>query len=150
MKRFLGNTFLAFASLTLFVTGAPLAASAQTTADNTYQWQTFEDWDANRSGYVEGGEYRSYAFGMADWDNDGYLEDTEWASYTETFYDTWDLDYDSYTYYDTNGDGYIDQTEFNEFATADGGLYDAWDYDDDDLIGEDEWDQVTAYFYDNQ
>ena len=124
----------------------PFSGQAQAAMDNTYKWETFEDIDVDNSGYLDNGEYQAYAFGRADWDDDGYLEDTEWAKYTEVYYDTWDLDYDSYTYYDTDGDGYIDRSEFNEVPTTD--LYNAWDYDADNYIGDEDWDEVTAYYYD--
>ena len=134
-------------AITAFGFGAIAPLTAQADMDDTYQWRNFSDVDVDRSGYLEGGEYQSYAFGMADWDNDGYLEDTEWSRYTTNFYDPWELDYDSYSYIDSDGDGYIDYTEFNEYDAANG-LYDSWDYDNDNLIGEEDWDQVTSYYYD--
>ena len=139
-------TLLSASALAIGLVFTPVLSHAD--VDNAYKWDTFDNIDVDRSGYLNDGEYQSYAFGKADWDNDGYLEDTEWASYTDVYYDTWGLDYDSYTQYDTDGDGFIDRSEFNEFPTA--GLYDAWDYDNDDLIGQDDWDQVTAYYYDQE
>lgn len=145
-------TFSALLMATVFGVGvatAPTLASAAT--DDTYQWKTFNDVDVDRSGFVEDDEYRTYTFGMADWDNDGYLEETEWASYTETFYDPWDVGYDSFTQYDTDGDGFIERTEFDEFAAAPNeSLYSVWGFDADDGLDEGDWDQVTAYFYDEE
>ncbi len=132
-------TAIGFGALALFT-------PAQAEVDNTYQYGTFEDLDVDRSGYLENGEYQAYAFGMADWDNDGYLEETEWAKYTELYYDPYELDYDSYSYYDTDGDGFIDRSEFNEITTTE--LFDVWDYDDDSYVDEGDWDRVTAYYYD--
>lgn len=130
---------------TVFSIGALTSVQA---ADNTYKFESFENIDVDRSGYLETGEYQNYAFDKADWDNDGYLENTEWASYTETFYDPYEMDYEEMTYYDTNGDGFIDRSEFNE--TASGDLYEAWDYDNDDRVNSSDWDRVTAYYYDNE
>lgn len=125
---------------------AAIISDSTLARDNTYKFGTFEDIDVDRSGFLENGEYLDYAFGRADWDNDGYLEETEWAKYTETYYDPYELEYESYTYYDTDGDGFIDRSEFNEVPTTD--LYDAWDYDEDELIDADDWDEVTVYYYD--
>ena len=116
--------------------------------DNTYQYESFEDIDVDKSGYLESGEYIGHAFGRADWDDDGYLEDTEWVRYTEVYYDPYDLDYDTFVQYDTDGDGYIDRSEFNEVPV--GPLYEAWDYDDDALINEGDWDKVTTFYYDKE
>lgn len=135
-------------AVTVLSTGMAMApAAVKADVDNTYKWESFNNLDVDESGYLETGEYQSYAFGRADWDDDGYLEETEWASYTDVYYDTWEMEYDSYTYYDTDGDGFIDRSEFNEVPTA--GLYDAWDYDDDTYIGDEDWDRVTTYYYDN-
>lgn len=136
--------FLAVSALGVCFAAMPNAVQAQ---DNTYKWATFEDIDVDKSGFLETGEYQAYAFGKADWDNDGYLEETEWASYTEVYYDPWEVDYDSYTYYDTDGDGFIDRTEFNEVPTAT--LFDTWDYDGNG-IRDDDWDRVTAHYYDSE
>ncbi len=140
IKGILSATVLATALL-----AAPNMAEAA--RDNTYQWASFEDVDVDKSGYLESGEYQSYAFGKADWDNDGYLEDSEWTSYTEVYYDTWDQEYETYTQYDTDGDGFIDRSEFNAVPVT--GVYDAWDYDNDGMLGDNDWDQVTTYYYDN-
>lgn len=138
-------TLLSASALAIGLAFAPATSQAQ---DNTYKWATFEDIDVDKSGYLEDGEYQSYAFGRADWDNDGYLEDTEWARYTEVYYDPWDLQYETYTQYDTDGDGFIDRSEFNAVPVTD--LWDAWDYDNDNLIGDNDWDQVTVYYYDQE
>ena len=86
---------------------------------------------------------------MADWDNDGYLEDTEWVSFTETFHDDWDLDQEAYAEYDTDGDGMI---EFVEYADAanDADLIDDWDFNDDDAVDPEDWDQVRVKYYDDE
>lgn len=128
--------------------GVGTPAKADDPGDDVYKFQTFTEMDVDKSGYVDEGEYKSYAFGRADWDNDGYLEKTEWASYTENYYDPYELEYESYTYYDTDGDGYIDRSEFNDYPTA--GLFDEWDYDEDDQIGDADWDKVTAHYYDDE
>jgi hypothetical protein len=144
LKKTCFHTLLSASVLAAGIAFAPVSVQAE--ADNTYKWDSFEDIDVNRSGYLENGEYKSYAFGKADWDNDGYLEDSEWVAYTEVYYDPWELEYESYTQYDTDGDGFIDRTEFNEVPTV--GLYDAWDYDNDNLINDNDWDKVTTYYYD--
>lgn len=117
-------------------------------ADEGYKIDTFTDIDVDKSGYLENGEYQSYAFGRADWDSDGYLEDTEWAKYVEVYYDPYDLTYDTYVEYDTDGDGFIDRSEFNEVPTTD--LYDVWDYNDDDYIDSDDWDKVITHYVDKE
>lgn len=144
------SALLASTALGAAFTIAPAPASADSEVmDDTYQWHTFEDVDVDRSGFVEDGEYYSYAFGMADWDNDGYLEDTEWVSFTETFHDDWDLDQEAYTEYDTDGDGMI---EFVEYADAanDADLIDDWDFNDDDAVDPEDWDQVRVKYYDDE
>lgn len=115
---------------------------------DTYQYETFDNIDVDRSGLLENGEYSHYAFGKADWDKDGYLEESEWVKYTELYYDPYELDYDSYTEYDTNGDGFIDYYEFNEFPTA--SLLQTWDFDDDNRVTDRDWDQVSAYYRDRE
>lgn len=64
----------------LFITAAAGAMlfSAAAHAD-AYKYDTFSNMDVDKSGFLESGEYVDYAFGKADWDNDGYLENTEWA-----------------------------------------------------------------------
>lgn len=117
-------------------------------ADGFYKIEQFTEIDVDRSGYIDEGEWQSYAFGRADWDDDGYLEKTEWVKYTEVYFDPYELDYDEYVAYDTDGDGFIDRGEFNDVPTAE--LYEAWDYDEDTLISDDDWDRVTTHYYDSQ
>lgn len=130
------------------VLGMTLAALTAPAHAADYKIDTFKHIDVDNSGYLEDGEYKSYAFGRADWDNDGYLEETEWASYTEVYYDPYELDYDSYTAYDTDGDGFIDRGEFNDIPTV--SLFTVWDYDSDDLIDEDDWDEVIVHYKDHE
>lgn len=122
------------------------ADAAQET--RTYRWQTFDEWDVNRDGFIDGSEYEQYSFGMADTDADGRLGDNEWKVYTRTFYDPWDVGYKTVTYYDTDGDGFVERKEFKRFVStdADGTLYRTWDYDRDNRIGPDDWQQVTTYY----
>lgn len=145
----LKSGFIPVFALAMAVSLAPAEAAYDShMGDQTYQYESFEDMDADRSGFLSNGEYQSSAFGMADWDDDGYLEESEWTKYTETYYDPYEIGYDSYSYYDTDGDGYIEESEFSDVPTTD--LYDAWDYNDDDRISDDEWDQVTSYYYDSE
>jgi len=145
MKHALSKFSLAIGVAAGALTVAATAASAD--MDNTFQFGSFEDIDSDRSGYIENGEYQAHAFGKADWDNDGYLENSEYVRYTETVYDPYDIEYDSYTYYDTDGDGFIDRSEFNDMPTSD--LYEAWDADDNNQITDTDWDEVSAYYYDD-
>lgn len=143
MFRHQKSKFSKFLMASVFATGLAVAPITADAAD-TYKIETFENIDVDKSGFMENGEYLDYAFGKADWDNDGYLENTEWVKYTEVYYDPYEIGYDSYTSYDTDGDGFIDRSEFNEFPTT--SLYSAWDYDNDNAINSDDWDRVTAHY----
>ncbi len=126
-----------------FIASAPAAQETR-----VYQWQTFNEWDANGDGFIDGPEYENYAFGVADADADGRLADKEWKVYTRTFYDPWDVGYKQVTYYDTDGDGFLERKEFKRFVSVDNdrSLYRTWDYDRDNRIGPNDWQQVTTYY----
>lgn len=128
--------------------GQQMAKKDADAGDQRYKIEEFSEIDVDRSGYIDEGEWRAYAFGRADWDDDGYLEKTEWVKYTEVYFDPYELDYDEYVAYDTDGDGFIDRGEFNDVPTAE--LYESWDYDEDTMISDDDWDEVTAHYYDQQ
>lgn len=55
-------------------------------------------------------------------------------------------EHEAYVPYDTDGDGFIDRSEFNDVPLLT--LYDAWDHDHDGMISDSDWTRVTAQFYD--
>lgn len=70
------------------------------------------NWDRNRDGVVTCDEWRAYAdelFRNADANHDGFVDATEYQTIvsTDRMFQTVDL-----RYYDGNGDGKIDHTEF--------------------------------------
>ncbi len=139
--------------LALMVSAFALAVPATAHAESkVYRWQTFNNWDVNRSGFIEGPEYQDYAFTVADVDGDGRLEQNEFVTYTRTFYDPMDMDYDQVTYYDADGDGFIERKEFRKLSAIEGErtLYRMWDYDRDNLVGPDDWTRVTTYYTTHQ
>lgn len=137
-----------FKNLSLIALVVSLGASCSTTPSYaaSYKMDTFYDVDVDKSGFLEDGEYKTYAWGRADWDNDGYLEETEYVKYTEVYYDTYDLEYDTFIAYDTDGDGFINRTEFNDIPTAP--LYKAWDYDEDGSVSSKDWDKISVEYID--
>ena len=114
--------------------GFASAQAAEVTETRVYKWQTFADWDADKSGFIEAPEYQKRSFVLADVDGDGFLENEEWVTYTHTFYDPVKVKYDVITKYDMDGDGYVDQIEYKKFTETPDSLFTAWDYDKDKLI----------------
>lgn len=132
-----------------FIIPGMIASADAASETRVYRWQTFDDWDTNHDGFIDGSEYENYSFGMADSDADGRLGGPEWKVYTQTFYDPWDVGYKTVTYYDTDGDGYLERKEFKRFVTVDderANLYRTWDHDRDNRIGPDDWQRVTTYY----
>lgn len=142
------KSYLMAMMVSAFALGAPVAADAAVQETRVYEWHTFNNWDADHSGFIEGPEYQDYAFGVADLDHDGRLEDNEWSTYTRTFYDPVNMGYNKITYYDADGDGFIERKEFSKLSTLEGeaSLYTMWDHDRDRLISPGDWERVTTYY----
>lgn len=71
---------------------------------------------------------------QADANADGRIDRDEWADYRDITYDDWD----------TDGDGMIEESEFERCWTVSGAshdhdLYDLWDVDGDDALNSDEF-----------
>jgi hypothetical protein len=146
MKKF--NALPWALMVSAFALGIPAAANAATQETTVYRWQTFNEWDANQDGFIEAPEYQDYAFGIADIDRDGRLQDNEWTTYTRTFYDPVNVGYNKITYYDADGDGFVERKEFQKLSAAEGerSLYRMWDYDRDNRVSPDDWKRVTTYY----
>lgn len=112
----------------------------------------FYVYDTDNDGYIEETEYVSYSYDVIDWDNDGYISDDEWDYYTSVWYEPYDYNVsNSFTYYDTDNDGFIEIAEYN--SAYDDRIYDSWDIDNDGYLETVEYNQLTntysTYDYDD-
>src|SRR5690606_942340 len=105
------------------------------------------DYDKNNNGILDSQEFYTYAYSIWDTDRDGFLSDEEWKTNTVRWYGPTTTTYKSYTYWDKNGDGMIDATEFDTTAT-DTKLYSVWDTNADSRIENNEYAAASFRIYD--
>ena len=95
-----------------------------------------DDWDASADSMIDETEFgtgfgESEVFGEWDADDDELLSEDEW---TTGFGETFEEDrFGAFADWDENQDLYLDEDEFNA------GVFGAYDADDDDLWGEEEY-----------
>ncbi|HEY8963296.1 MAG TPA: EF-hand domain-containing protein [Alphaproteobacteria bacterium] len=121
----IGATAVQASSLTPATSNTTVQKNADgstTTTTTTY----YVDYDKNNNGILDSNEFYTYAYGIWDTDHDGFLSDEEWKLNTVRWYGPANTTYQTYTYWDKNGDGRIDATEFDTTATATK-LYQTWD-----------------------
>lgn len=96
---------------------------------------TFDAWDRDNDGFLNDGEFATGTF--ADWDADNDLEITEDEYNIGT--DRWyGANYNTpYTDWDADSSSSIDRTEFGD--AYDNNDYTTWDTDGDSLLSEDEY-----------
>ena len=80
-----------------------------------------------------GATFNQYAFSRWDLDHDGIVSPAEWETSTINWYGPTTTTrtstppvYQTYTYWDKNGDGRVDSTEFSTAATSTN-LYNTWE-----------------------
>jgi|GEM_PF-1833132 len=120
-----------------------LDGSTTTTTTTAY----YVDYDKNKNGILDSNEFYTYAYRVWDTDRDGYLSDEEWKLSTARWYGPTSNTYQTYTYWDKNGDGKIDATEFDTGA-ASTKLYTVWDTNADSQINNDEYAAASFRVYD--
>jgi len=98
------------------------ADGSTTTTTTTY----YVDYDKNNNGILDSNEFYTYAYSAWDANRDGFLSPDEWNVNTVRWYGPANTTYKTYTYWDKNGDGRIDATEFDTTA-ATTNLYKMWD-----------------------
>lgn len=100
----------------------------------------FDSWDANDDSGLDDDEFYTALseegyFDEWDADADGVLDEEEWTAGTEEYFVDYDsTDYQVFADWDLDSDGEITEEEFND------GLFDTVDSDDNDKLGQDEWD----------
>lgn len=120
-------TFLA-ALITLICIASPAAAQCG-----------FSDWDGNSDSNLDEDEFDSALEEVGyydDWDADGdsFLSEQEWNDGIDSFGVYGTADYEDFSEWDEDEDGRLSEDEFGA------GIFDTVDRDDDDSIGEDDWD----------
>lgn len=117
------------ANATSSVVPATSSTSVQANSDGSTTTTTttyYVDYDKNNNGILDSNEFYTYAYRIWDTDRDGFLSDEEWKLNTVRWYGPATTTYQNYTYWDKNGDGRIDASEFDTTATATK-LYQTWD-----------------------
>ena len=95
----------------------------------------YGDWDADASGDVGQDEFYGGVFASWDEDDDGQVTENEFMRAGDGWFE--DGEYRDFGIWDTSGDGVIDQNEFGT-VSAEAGLYDTWNANAGEGIGEDE------------
>lgn len=144
--RFLLTT----ACLALIAGAAQAADVLVTTAPGTTTTRTttyYVDYDANHNGILDSNEFYTYAYKAWDMNHDGFLSPDEWQMQTPRWYGPKNVSYQTYTYWDKNGDGRVDSTEFDTVGAATN-LYSVWDVNADNRIENDEYAAASFRLYD--
>lgn len=105
-------------------------------------------YDTNNDSYLNEREYISYSYDVIDTNDDGYLGHDEWAEYTDVWYDPYDNVYyeGDFANYDVDNDGFIEQIEYTD--AYDSNLYDSWDMDNNGYVDENEYSELTTQYED--
>jgi Ca2+-binding EF-hand superfamily protein len=108
---------------------------------------TFSMFDRDDDGQLNEQEFATYTFYTIDTNNDSRISDEEWDQYTSIWYEPETVSYDGpndFSDYDTNNDGMIEASEYGRAYDSD--LYSAWDMDNDGFIETAEYGQwVNVY-----
>lgn len=124
--------------------------SANMSADTDIE-TTFYYYDQNNNNRMDQDEYLQYSYTTIDYNDDGYIDETEWNEYTTVWYEPVDLTYDNtqeFASYDADGDGYIEMNEYSE-AYDYSPMYTAWDVDGDGYIEISEYNTMTTTYIDS-
>lgn len=95
----------------------------------------YSDWDADASGDVSEDEFYDGVFSSWDADDDGTITENEFASAGQGWFE--DDELSSFDAWDTNDDGVLEQDEFDTVANNTE-VYGSWDADADAAVDEDE------------
>lgn len=123
-----------------------LSASAETVKTTEIERTTYS-YDLNHNGVIEPDEFQTYVYTRSDTDGDGFLADEEWNANLVTYYDPYEIEYKTYTYWDKDKDDKLDLSEVDTLITTTK-LYAQWDKDKNGQIDTDEFAQGTFRAYD--
>ena len=120
----------------------------------------FGEWDENEDDLLAEEEFETGLFGVFDDNDDDALSVDEWDQGIDAWYGEETVNF-TFSNWDDDGDGVLSRDEFTDALGATGlyggfagynqeltqaefdeGLVDWYDDDDDDLLGEDEWDPL--------
>lgn len=136
------------ATLVLGVITVPAVHARAEDAQSQTQTRTYS-YDRNQDGYIQQDEFTTYLYTKSDLDGDGYLGDEEWKLTTSQFYRPYeDVDYNSYTYWDQDKDGRLDDNEVKTLVEKTG-LYSKWDTNQDGKVSNAEFEVGTFNSYDD-
>ncbi len=123
------------------------ADGTTTTTTRTYY---YTDFDANNNGIIDSAEFPKFVYNRWDRNRDGFVTDDEWKLSTVRWYpnDSIPGPYTTYKAWDIDGDGRIDQKEFDA-AVGTTKLYSSFDANSDSTIGEQEYADSTFRIYDS-
>src|SRR5699024_7789843 len=130
--RLFDTTKLLFTAALIALVSIALPAAAQNCE--------YEEWDSNNDTYLDSEEINTAFYDVDyydEWDDDDNdtLSETEWEMGVDEHLGAYDSG--QYTNWDTNGDDKISENEFHE------GLFNLIDDDNDNRIGEDDWNVVS-------
>ena len=117
-----------------------LAATLSLVTACTAGEYAYNDWDYNNNAYLDDSEFDSALSDIGyydewDEDNDTYVSENEWDDGVDNYLDGYDSsEYGTFSDWDADSDGTLDDGEFND------GLYSVVDENDNDLIEENEYD----------
>jgi hypothetical protein len=125
-----------------------------------------DDWDVADDGYFDDEDIFKGSFRMWDEDDDKLISEDEWMQAYEYYYG--DYVVDEYAVLDSDGDGYLEYTEFhdalvgtdfitvwdvskdkmyNEYELA-RMIFNNWDHDDTNFIEKDEYEDFDNFYLD--
>jgi hypothetical protein len=146
MNHNINKTLLA--TLLLGIITVPAMHAKAQEAETQTQTRTYS-YDSDKDGYIQQDEFTSYLYTKSDTDGDGFMGDEEWKMTTSQFYRPYkDVDYNSYTYWDQDKDGRLDNNEVKTLIEKTG-LYSKWDTDTDGKVSNAEFEVGTFNAYDD-
>jgi Ca2+-binding EF-hand superfamily protein len=132
----------------------PLAAimtlplfTAQSYAETVTKTYTYS-YDQNADGIITPDEFTTYVYRQSDVNRDNFLEDDEWNMTTTRWYKPYNVESQTYTYWDTDKDSRLSSMEVNELVTKTG-LYSKWDVNTDGQLSDQEFRAGTFKAYDD-
>ncbi|MCF8495263.1 MAG: hypothetical protein K9G62_01195 [Alphaproteobacteria bacterium] len=133
------------AEQTIVTTAQNLDGSTTKTVTTTRYY--YPDNDLNNNGIIDSTEFPVYAYNRWDRNGDGFVTDDEWEVGAVRWYGPANNEYKTYTYWDKDGNGRIDPSEFGTQLTTTN-LYSIWDTNADNTIQGDEYAVATFRLYD--